>query len=195
MSAFAVGKSVIQLETGIYGIKENHSLLEYDALIWIRPTLRYGALLERLLIADLQYQNEDFTTPLSSTNKSALKQTVLGAKYLIYDPFKNQEQRLIFIAGKLIILSIGIINTGGICFAGANFTMKNNPYFFSPYASISPKAMLITQNHLGDGTWVFVTNIIADYIATDYPSYGYVLTLTKGFNDKWSGSLKIRVLK
>jgi hypothetical protein len=31
MSAFAVGKSVIQLETGIYGIKENHSLLEYDA--------------------------------------------------------------------------------------------------------------------------------------------------------------------
>jgi hypothetical protein len=29
---------------------------------------------------------------LSSTNKSALKQTVLGAKYLIYDPFKNQEQ-------------------------------------------------------------------------------------------------------
>jgi hypothetical protein len=46
--------------------------------------------------------------------------------------------------------------------------------------------MLITQNHLGDGTWVFVTNIIADYIATDYPSYGYVLTLT-GFNDKWSG--------
>jgi hypothetical protein len=39
--------------------------------------------------------------------------------------------------------------------------------------------MLITQNHLGDGTWVFVTNIIADYIATDYPSYGYVLTLTK----------------
>jgi hypothetical protein len=54
--------------------------------------------------------------------------------------------------------------------------------------------MLITQNHLGDGT-VFVTNIIADYIATDYPSYGYVLTLTKGFNDKWSGSLKIKVLK
>jgi hypothetical protein len=38
------------------------------------------------LIADLQYQNEDFTTPYGSINKSALKQTVLGAKYLIYDP-------------------------------------------------------------------------------------------------------------
>jgi hypothetical protein len=70
---------------------------------------------------------------------------------------------------------------------------EKQPLLFSPYASISPKAMLITQNHLM-GTWVFVTNIIADYIATDYPSYGYVLTLTKGFNDKWSG-LKIKVLK
>jgi hypothetical protein len=50
---------------------------------------------------------------------------------------------------------------------------EKQPLLFSPYASISPKAMLITQNHLGDGTWVFVTNIIADYIATDYPSYGW----------------------
>jgi hypothetical protein len=46
MSAFAVGKSVIQLETGIYGIKENHSLLEYDARGFGDLTLRYGALLE-----------------------------------------------------------------------------------------------------------------------------------------------------
>jgi hypothetical protein len=29
--AFSVGKNVIQVETGIYGIKENHRLLEYDA--------------------------------------------------------------------------------------------------------------------------------------------------------------------
>lgn len=50
--------------------------------------------------------------------------------------------------------------------------------------------MLITQNHFGNGTWVFVTNIIADYITTDYPSYGYVLTLTKGFNNKWSGFIE-----
>jgi hypothetical protein len=36
-----------------------------------------GLFMEKLeLIADLQYQNEDFTTPYSSINKSALKQTV-----------------------------------------------------------------------------------------------------------------------
>lgn len=190
MSAFAVGKNVIQAETGIYGIKENHSLLEYDANGYgLDFTLRWGLLMEKLeLIADLQYQNEDFTTPLSSINKSALKQTVLGAKYLIYDPFKNQEEKINIYSWKAnhsfnwhqLIPAVSV-------FAGANFTMKDNPYYFSANADISPKIMLITQNHLGDGTWVFVTNIIADYVTTDYPSYGYVFTLTKGFNDKWSG--------
>jgi hypothetical protein len=32
---------------------------------------------------------------------------------------------------------------------------------------------------------------MTDYIATDYPSYGYVLILPK-INDKWSDSLKSR---
>jgi hypothetical protein len=190
MSAFAVGKSVIQVETGVYGIKENHRLLQYDANgFGLDLTLRYGALLERLeLLVDLQYQNENFITPFSSTKKSALKQTVLGAKYLIYDPFKNYEKKINVYSWKAnrsfnwhqLIPAVSL-------FAGANFTSAANPYSFSPYASISPKAMLITQNHLGDGTWVFVTNIIGDYLGTEYPSYGYVLTLTKGFNDKWSG--------
>jgi hypothetical protein len=40
---------------------------------------------------------------------------------------------------------------------------------------------------LGDGSWVFVTNIIADYVTTDFPSYGYAITLTKGINERWSG--------
>jgi hypothetical protein len=190
MSAFAVGKNVIQVETGIYGIQENHRLLEYDANGYgLDFTLRWGLFMERLeLIADLQYQNEDFTTPYSSINKSALKQTVLGAKYLIYDPFKNYEKKVNIYSWKAnqsfnwhqLIPAVSV-------FAGANFTMADNPYYFSSNADISPKIMLITQNHLGDGTWVFVTNIIADYVATDYPTYGYVLTLTKGFNEKWSG--------
>ena len=49
MSAFAVGKSVIQVETGIYGIHENHVLLGYDAKgFGADLTLRYGAFMERL---------------------------------------------------------------------------------------------------------------------------------------------------
>lgn len=193
MSAYAVGKSVIQVETGIYGINENHRLLGYDANGYgLDLTLRYGFLLERLeVIADIQYQNEDFVAGFDQYNKSAFKQTVVGAKYLIYDPYKNYEKKVNIYSWKAnhafnwyqLIPAVSV-------FAGANFTMKNNPYAFSPDAMISPKVMLITQNHLGDGSWVFVTNIIGDYIATDYPSYGYVITLTKGFNRKWSGFIE-----
>ncbi|WP_199739629.1 transporter [Flavobacterium sp. LS1R10] len=190
MSAFAVGKSVIQIETGVYGIKQNHRLLNYDANgFGIDATLRWGLFMEKLeLIADIQYQNELYTSLFNKTNRADFKQTVLGAKYLVYDPFRNYEKKTNLYSWKAnqsfdwhqLIPAVSI-------FAGANFTMADNPYSFSPESSISPKIMLITQNHLGDGRWVFVTNIIADYITTEFPSYGYVVTLTRGFNDKWSG--------
>jgi hypothetical protein len=190
MSAFAVGKSVIQVETGIYGIHENHVLLGYDAKgFGADLTLRYGAFMERLeVFANLQYQNAAYNTNFSSVPKAGLKQTVLGAKYLIYDPFKNYEKKINVYSWKAnqkfnwrqLLPAVSI-------YAGANFTMKNNPYSFSTDPSISPKIMLITQNHLGDGSWVFVTNIIADYVTTDFPSYGYAITLTKGINERWSG--------
>lgn len=198
MSAFSVGKSVIQVETGIYGIKQNHNLLNYDSNGFGADfMLRWGLFKEQLeLIADLQYQNEEVTAPFITTKKGALKQTVLGAKYLIYDPFKNYEKKINLYSWKAnrafnwhqLIPAVSV-------FAGANFISKDNPYLnssnypnsFLPESGLSPKVMLITQNHLGDGKWVFVTNIIADYIGTDFPSYGYVLTLTRGFNDKWSG--------
>jgi len=193
MSAFAVGKSVIQLESGIYGIQEHHSIQNYDANgFGIDMTLRWGLFMEKLeLIADFQYQYEQVTSPMSSINNSAFKQTVLGAKYLIYDPFKNYEKNINVYSWKAnhsfnwhqLIPAVSV-------FAGANITLADNPYYFSPDAAISPKVILIAQNHLGDGSWVFVTNIIADYIGTDFPSYGYGITLTKGFNRKWSGFIE-----
>lgn len=193
MSAFAVGKSVIQVESGIYGIQENHTILNYDANgFGIDLTLRYGAFLEKLeLIADFQYQYETFNPAIAFPDKSAFKQTVLGAKYLIFDPFKNYEKKINVYSWKAnhsfnwhqLIPAVSV-------FVGANITFADNPYYFSPDAAISPKAALITQNHLGDGSWVFVTNIIADHITTDFPSYGYGITLTKGFNKKWSGFIE-----
>lgn len=193
MSAFAVGKSVIQVESGVYGIKENHSILNYDANgFGIDMTLRWGLFLEKLeLIADLQYQYEVFNPAIKYPDKSAFKQTVLGAKYLVYDPFKNREKNVNVYSWKANhSFNWGQLIPAVSVFAGANVTLADNPYYFSPDAAISPKVVLIAQNHLGDGTWVFVTNIIADYIGTDFPSYGYGLTLTKGFNEKWSGFIE-----
>ena len=193
MSAYAVGKSVFQMETGIYGIKEKHELLNYENKgLGLDVTLRWGLFFEQLeLIADLKYQNQQHLENFVTDQQSGLKKTVLGAKYLIFDPFKNYEKKVNLYSWKAnrafdwhqLIPAVSV-------FAGANFTMADNPYYFSPNAEISPKVILITQNHLGDGKWVFVTNVIGDYIATDFLSYGYVVTLTRGFNDKWSGFIE-----
>ena len=190
MSAFAVGKSVIQLESGLYGIREKHSIENWDANGYgLDLTIRWGLFLERLeLIADLQCQSEIRNYNLKSEDWTAMKQTVFGAKYLIYDPFKNYEEKINVYSWKAnhsfkwhqLIPAVSV-------FLGTNITFSNNPYAFSSKASLTPKFVLITQNHFGDGRWVFVTNIIADYISSDFPSYGYGITLTRGFNNKWSG--------
>jgi hypothetical protein len=198
MSAFAVGKKVIQVETGIFGIKEEHSLLDYKANgFGLDLDVRYGAFLEELeFIADVQYGFETFNYPTSSVDKNNFRQTVLGAKYLLYDPNKGFKKEVDLYSWKAnhkynwhqFVPAVAV-------FAGANFTGANNPYYFSPDASISPKAALILQNHLGDGSWVFVTNIVYNYIATDYPSLSYILTLTKGINDKWSAFVENQGIK
>jgi hypothetical protein len=190
MSAFSVGKSVIQLETGIYGIRQEHDLLSYDTTGYgIDLNLRWGLFLEKLeILADIQYQSEVLNPSLIYPDRSGLKQTIFGAKYLIYDPFKNYKEKVNLLSWKAnqtfkwrqLVPAVS-------AFVGANLSFSDNPYAFSPDASITPKFILITQNHLGDGKWVFVTNIIADYISSDFPSYGYVVTLTRGFNNKWSG--------
>jgi hypothetical protein len=194
MSAYSVGKSVLQVETGIYGIKEKHNILNYNANGYgLDATLRWGLFSEKLeLIADFQYQFEKYNALFVSKDLSALKQTVLGAKYLIYDPFlklKKKEPDLYSWKANHAFNWQKLIPSVAI-FAGANLNFSDNPYYFNPKGGISPKIMLITQNHLGDGKWVFVTNIIADYIGTDYPSYDFIVTITRGFNDKWSGFLE-----
>lgn len=193
MSAFSVGKSVIQLETGVYGIRQKHNVLSYDASGYgIDLNVRWGLFLERLeILADIQYQSEVLNPSLIYPDRSGLKQTVFGAKYLIYDPFKNYKEKVNLLSWKAnqtfkwrqLVPAVS-------AFVGANISFSDNPYAFSPEASITPKFILITQNHLGGGKWVFVTNIIADYISSDFPSYGYVVTLTRGFNNKWSGFLE-----
>lgn len=87
---------------------------------------------------------------------------------MIYDPYKKKREANIYsykanhsFNWRELIPAVSI-------FAGANFVGARNPYYFSADGAISPKVSLITQNLFGGGKWVFVTNIIADYIGTDY---------------------------
>jgi len=191
MAAFSVGKTVIQAEMGFYGSIEKHDLLGYEAKgVGSDLNLRYGAFLEQLEFnLDLQYQNDTYKTDFESYRRKAFKQTTLGAKYLIYDPNKNYEKKVNVYSWKAnhkfsyrnLIPSVGI-------YAGLNVNLSKNEFSFPTDPKISPKAMLITQNQFGK--FVFVTNIIADKIGTDYPSYGYVLTLTRGFTPRWTGFIE-----
>lgn len=193
MSAYSVGKSVFQVETGIYGIQEKHAILSYDANgFGLDMTLRYGFFREKLeFVADFQYQYEKLNPSLIYPDKSGLKQTVFGAKYLIYDPFKNYKEKVNLYSWKANkAFNWHQLIPAFSAFVGANMIFSDSPYAFTPDASISPKIALITQNQFDGGRWVFVTNIIADYIGSDFPSYGYIATLTRGFNSKWSGFIE-----
>lgn len=195
MSAFAVGQTIAQIETGVYGIMEEHDVLNYEANgLGLDLSLRYGAFFEELeFIADIQYQFDQYTNALEVFNRNDFRQFTIGAKYLVYDPDKYYKPEVNIRSWKAnrkfklrsLVPAIAV-------YAGANLIGKDNPYTF-PEDKISPKVMVITQNHFGK--WVWVNNIIADKIATDYPSYGLISTLTRGFNEKWSGFVEFQGYK
>ncbi len=189
MSAFAVGKKVIQVESGFSFLKEKHNLLDTKTNGFIVDVAgRYGFFKEQLeFIAEIGYQNDKFTTSDEVLKRSGLRTSNLGFKYLVYDPFKNQKEKINVYSWKAnhkfnwkqFIPALSVY--GG---ANLNFT---NAYNSEPdnISIISPKVMLITQNIFGNG-YVFITNIYMDKISTPRVSLNYLVTLTKGINDKWS---------
>ena len=192
MAAFSVGKTVIQAELGFYGFNEEHNLTDYQVSGFGSDlTVRYGAFFEQLeLSLDLQYQKENFTAPLIDESRSGFKQMTLGAKYLLYDPTKkyiNRKPNLYSwnannkFSWRQFIPAVGV-------FAGFNFDLSDgvfDRYRFADDAKISPKLALITQNQLG--RYVLVGNVIADKWGTNRESLDFIVTLTRGFNPRWSG--------
>ncbi|NMH24616.1 transporter [Flavobacterium solisilvae] len=199
MSAFSVGETVFQAEAGFFGARERYDEARYEANGFGSDlSIRYGAFWEQFeLILDLQYQHDWYQAPLVDDTRSGLRQTVLGAKYLLYDPFKNavQDKPNIYswkanhkkkFSFKDLIPAISV-------YAGFNLRIGNNP-FVRDDAFISPKGMLITQNHFGS-RWVWVNNVIIDKFTTDDAYLGLVSTLTRGFNARWSGFLEFQGVK
>lgn len=190
MSAFSVGKTVIQTELGFTAVKMDHSLLDWDSkAINAELAIRYGAFFEQLeFIGELQYQYESFNYPdvgISGQKTSAFKNFVIGAKYLVFDPNKNYVDRkpnLLSWRANHKFKWRNLIPAVGV-YVGGNIGLSDK--FFPNYDnSFSGKGMIITQNQLG--RYVFVTNIYADNFGRPYETFGYVATLTRGFNDRWS---------
>lgn len=188
--AFAVGKTIFQTEGGLSYINEKHDVTDAKTSgFFVDLDIRYGFWKEELeFIADLQYQNDSYKIPsVASEKRSYMRTTTLGFKYLVYDPFKTYEEKVNIYSWKAnqrfrwrqFLPAVAV-------YAGANFNFSDNPYIPKDLTNVSPKAMLILQNHFSGG-WVFVTNLIADNITSDYKTFGGVLTATKSFDEKWSG--------
>ncbi len=192
-SAFAVGPNVIQLETGPYIIKEEHTPLNREVSgFGIDFAVRYGLILEELeLIANGTYQNDTYTynntTIPQEEKRSNFKNFTIGAKYMVYDPYRKagEEKPNLYswkanqkFKWKTLIPAVAV-------YAGANFDTKNNPYTAPGIEGFSPKIALISQNNFNGG-WVFVINLIKDRIGTDYSDFHYIVTLTHALNMKWS---------
>ena len=192
MSAYGLGQSVIQGEMGGYYIKEQHDLLLQNTKGYGTDlVVRYGFLNDKLeLITNLQYQIDRFENALDTINRNGIKRFLVGAKYLLYDPYKNYESKVdVRSFKKTSKFRLKDYLPAVSIYAGTNITFPNNPFnqFEEPF--LSPTAMVITQNQL-PSSLVFVTNIFADKIGSDQMNFGYVLTLTKGFNERWSAFIE-----
>jgi len=197
MSAFSVGKTVIQAEGGLYGIKEKHDLLRYEANgFGTELDVRYGAFFDQFEFdLNTQYQYDWYEAPLISDTRGGLKQLTIGAKYLLFDPYLKFDDKPNVYSWKAnhkfkwtdFIPAVAV-------YGGFNLQIGPNPFTYEGDSKFSPKVMLITQNQFGKH-WVFVTNIIADKITAKYPSYGIIATMTRGFNMRWSGMFEVQGYK
>jgi hypothetical protein len=192
-SAFSVGTNVIQLEAGPYILKEEHTPLQYEVSgFGVDFAARYGLLFEQLEInIEGTYQNDTFTdnrSTISVDNKrSNFKNLTIGAKYLVYDPYKNsgEEKPNIYsyhanrkFKWKSLIPAVSV-------YVGANFDTKNNSYTAPDVEGFSQKVMIASQNNFNGG-WVFVINLVKDRIGSDFSDFQYIIALTKSVGQQWA---------
>lgn len=191
VSAYAVGRNVLQLETGFFYEQQDHGLLNTQSDIWGSDiSLRYGLLFERLelnyegtfLSQDLQFNNFDI-----NETRTDFERNRLGLKFLIYDPFKNPQRNKPNLYSwrannkfqfKNLLPAISL-------YGGATFVLGDNP-FYPGEAQISPRAMIATQSRLTP-RMVLITNTAYDRIGTEFPELSYLISISHAFrNPKWS---------
>lgn len=191
VSAYAVGKNVVQAELGVFYEQRDHTLLNTQSDIWGSDiSLRYGLLFERLeLNYEGTFQDQDIT--YSNFNLLAKRRDFsrnrLGLKYLIYDPFKSEE------ANKPNLYSWRANNKFQLknlipavsLYGGANFVIGDNPFYVGE-PTLSYRGMIATQSRITP-RFVLITNTAFDRISSDDPELSYLISLSHAFrNPKWS---------
>lgn len=191
VSAYAVGKNVVQAEVGLLYEMQDHSDINSDSKILGGDiSLRYGLLLEKL---ELNYegtyinQNITFNNLNLEETRTDFRRNRIGLKYLLYDPFKNPEANKPNLYSwrannkfqwKNLIPAVSV-------YGGATFNLGDNP-FYREDATISYRGMVALQSLLSP-RFVLISNIAYDRITTDFPELSYTISLSHALrNPKWS---------
>ncbi len=199
--AFSVGNNVLQLEGGFGFGKEKHKILSTKSNVFnFDYSIRYGLLIEQLEIRfNGKYRADGVKQTIGGTEqkikRSNFETNTIGAKYLIYDPYKKPKNKDSLnydslkswkehyrFKWKSLIPAVS-------AYLGANFVSKDNPFTAPDDEGFSPKIVVMTQNNWTtsmNGNWVLVTNLIVDKITTKDPIFGWIITSTHTINDKWA---------
>ncbi len=200
VSAYAVGKNVVQAEIGVTMEKDEHVRMFTESdFLGGDIALRYGLFFEQLEISyEGSYVKEDiiYTQLDLEATRTDFTRNRLGLKYLLYDPFKNPENNKPNLYSwkanhgfklKNLIPAISV-------YAGANFVLGENP-FYSGDPIVSPRVMLATQSRLSS-RFVLISNIAYDRIGTDFPEMSYIVSVSHALgNPKWSVFLEHQGIK
>lgn len=191
VSAYAVGKNVVQAEFGLLYEMQDHAAINSEStLIGADISLRYGLLLEKLeLNYEGSYISQDITFNTLNLNETRtdFRRNRIGLKYLLFDPFKNPD------ANKPNLYSWRANNKFQLknlipavsVYGGATFNLGENP-FYREDATISYRGMVALQSALTPRL-VLISNIAYDRITTGFPELSYTVSLSHAFkNPKWS---------
>lgn len=191
VSAYAVGKNVVQAEMGLFYEQQDHSLLNTQSDIWGTDiSLRYGLLFEKLELnyeGTFQDQNITYSNFDLLAKRRDFSRNRLGLKYLVYDPFKNPEANKPNLYSwkannkfqfKNLIPAVSL-------YGGVNFVLGDNPFYIGE-PTLSYRGMIATQSRITP-RFVLITNTAYDRISTDDPELSYTISLSHAFrNPKWS---------
>ncbi|SHJ68001.1 Putative MetA-pathway of phenol degradation [Pseudozobellia thermophila] len=191
VSAYAVGRNVIQVEGGVFYEQSDHSLLNTESNIWGGEfALRYGLLFEELeIIYEGTYQNQNitYTDFGTSYNLTDFSRNRVGLKFLIYDRYKSEERNkpnLYSWRANNVFQLKNLIPSVSV-YGGATFNLGDNPFYVGD-PTVSYRAMVATQSRLSP-RFVLIGNFAYDRISTDFPELSYIVSLTHAFrNPKWS---------
>ncbi|KJD32941.1 hypothetical protein PK35_08170 [Tamlana nanhaiensis] len=201
-SAFSVGTNVAQLEVGPYMVNEKRTPSPAYKVsgFGVDFAARYGLLWEELELnieGTFQRDTKKFESQFATDDKRGnFKFLAVGAKYLVYDPYKNAEDKKPNLYSwkanqrfdwKSLIPAVSV-------YVGANYDTEDNPYITAGVEGFSPKIMIATQHNFTSG-FVFVMNLIKDRIGTDQSDFQYILTLTRSFSPKWVAFIETQGIK